>query len=252
MNHLRIVGDSIEIGQVIRNLVSNALKFTSQKGQVVIQGNVLLLLLFVVVVFFLSHLFRSVRYEPNYLPISRDRKSWSTVLPPQRAQVFSEITPSTIGNILITVTDSGPGLSEEQQHKLFREGVQFNPNELQAGQGSGLGLWISREIVSLHNGMIHVHSKGIGFGSSFEVTFPVILLNEDQPQHLQSSESELHDHHLPPPHEGQQSIQTVPTLTPTNSKEKYVLIVDDASSNRKLVSRMLKSRGYICHEAENG
>jgi signal transduction histidine kinase len=82
-------------------------------------------------------LFRSVRYEPNYLPISRDRKSWSTVLPPQRAQVFSEFTPSTIGNILITVTDSGPGLSEEQQHKLFREGVQFNPNELQAGQGSG-------------------------------------------------------------------------------------------------------------------
>ena len=93
--------------------------------------------------------------------------------------------------------------------------------------------------------MIHVHSKGIGFGSSFEVTFPVILLNEDQLQHLQSSESELHDHqhHLPPPHEGQQSIQTVPTFTPTNSKEKYVLIVDDASSNRKLVSRMLKSRG---------
>ena len=100
--------------------------------------------------------------------------------------------------------------------------------------------------------MIRVHSKGIGFGSSFEVTFPVILLNEDQPQHLQSSESELHDHHLQSPHEGQQSIQTVPTLTPTNSKEKYVLIVDDASSNRQLVSRMLKSRGDICHEAENG
>jgi signal transduction histidine kinase len=47
------------------------------------------------------------------------------------------------GSLVVTVTDSGAGISKDNQLHLFREGVQFNANQLQAGQGSGLGLWIS-------------------------------------------------------------------------------------------------------------
>lgn len=35
------------------------------------------------------------------------------------------------------------GLSADHLDKLFKEGVQFNPNKLQSGGGSGLGLWIA-------------------------------------------------------------------------------------------------------------
>jgi CheY-like chemotaxis protein len=136
--------------------------------------------------------------------------------------------------VIIRVSDSGPGLSEEQQRSLFQQGVQFNANQLQAGQGSGLGLWISKEIVNLHRGHIRVMSDGLGFGSTFEVKLPVVL---------------------------RESAVNVETTIPENRKELkahietflgHVLVVDDAASNRKIVSRLLKSRGFICHEAENG
>lgn len=44
----------------------------------------------------------------------------------------------------IAVTDSGAGISIENQRKLFGQYVQFNAAALQQGKGSGLGLWISK------------------------------------------------------------------------------------------------------------
>ncbi|RYH28639.1 ATP-binding protein [archaeon] len=45
------------------------------------------------------------------------------------------------GVVRISVTDSGVGISKEDQKRLFREIVQFDAAKLQKGQGSGLGLW---------------------------------------------------------------------------------------------------------------
>jgi len=47
---------------------------------------------------------------------------------------------------------------QEQQEVLFTSSIQFNANILQHGQGSGLGLWISSNIVQLHDGIIGVES----------------------------------------------------------------------------------------------
>lgn len=82
--------------------------------------------------------------------------------------------PCSCADVHIRVTDSGPGLSPDQQERMFQEGVQFNANELQAGEGSGLGLWISREIVKQHNGVIGVKSEGLGKGATFSITIPVL------------------------------------------------------------------------------
>jgi len=46
--------------------------------------------------------------------------------------------------VRVSVVDNGPGISLEDQKKLFGKYVQFNPGALQSGKGSGLGLWISR------------------------------------------------------------------------------------------------------------
>ena len=63
---------------------------------------------------------------------------------------------------MITVTDHGVGMVEEDLRLLFREDVQFNPDQLQASGGSGLGLYIAQGMVDLHGGVIEATSPGLG------------------------------------------------------------------------------------------
>lgn len=73
------------------------------------------------------------------------------------------------GKLRITVTDTGAGLTEENISRLFNEVVQFNPEILQSGGGSGLGLWITNSIVKMHHGTVCAESEGLGKGCSFTV-----------------------------------------------------------------------------------
>ena len=87
------------------------------------------------------------------------------------------VTSSELGNhgkLIIMVSDSGPGISEENQKKLFRSVIQFDPEKNQGGGGSGFGLFISKGIVDLHNGSISVRSEGEGHGSSFILAMPMV------------------------------------------------------------------------------
>ena len=59
-------------------------------------------------------------------------------------------TYSLSPTIMISVIDSGAGLTETNIQGLFKEGVQFNANTLQGGGGSGFGLYISKAITELH------------------------------------------------------------------------------------------------------
>ena len=58
---------------------------------------------------------------------------------------FTEIADirSPIGTLIIDVIDSGVGIAIEDQDRLFKEIVQFNPSVLQGGGGSGLGMMVS-------------------------------------------------------------------------------------------------------------
>jgi signal transduction histidine kinase len=129
-----LLGDSFKISQVIRNIVSNAIKFTSDGHNVTV----------------------TVQWQPNGLPNFHTAQflEYGSGIIPENAvlplhfneQVFDVplrcVRPA--GSVLIECTDEGPGLSPDQVEKLFGQGVQFNANELQSGGGSGLGLWISK------------------------------------------------------------------------------------------------------------
>ena len=91
--------------------------------------------------------------------------------------------------LVIEIQDSGAGISTENQSRLFKEIVQFNPEKLQACGGSGFGLWISKSIVAMHEGAISVHSEGEGHGSTFRLEIPmtryvnhtsILVLKNDQ------------------------------------------------------------------------
>lgn len=77
----------------------------------------------------------------------------------------------------ISVSDTGIGLTREEMNRIFTrfgkierygEGLEFIDI-----QGSGLGLFISKEIVNLHNGQIWAESEGRGKGSTFTMKLPI-------------------------------------------------------------------------------
>jgi len=72
------------------------------------------------------------------------------------------------GQVLIELQDSGPGISPELQKKIFEPFFTTKA----AGQGTGLGLWVSYGIVESHGGRIEVRSS-LGSGATFVISLPV-------------------------------------------------------------------------------
>jgi len=76
------------------------------------------------------------------------------------------------GAFHVSVSDTGPGISEADQQKIFEEFQQADSSSTRAKGGSGLGLSISRRIVELHGGHLWVESA-LGHGSTFHFTVPL-------------------------------------------------------------------------------
>ena len=71
----------------------------------------------------------------------------------------------------IEVSDSGPGIDEEEQKQLFKRFWQGNPGK-KYSHGSGLGLYLCKQIIEVHGGTIACASIP-GSGCSFTVTLPI-------------------------------------------------------------------------------
>jgi signal transduction histidine kinase len=75
--------------------------------------------------------------------------------------------------ILFAVTDNGIGISPETKNKLFEKFSRGEGGRINTG-GSGLGLYLAREIARAHNGDVRIESEGLGKGSTFTVSIPGI------------------------------------------------------------------------------
>jgi len=89
---------------------------------------------------------------------------------PEGGQVELSVRRSD-GDILVSVTDKGPGIPEEFRNRIFEKFTQADSSDTRQIGGTGLGLSISRAIVEQHQGTINFESK-IGEGTTFIVTLP--------------------------------------------------------------------------------
>ncbi len=82
-------------------------------------------------------------------------------------------TNASKAGLEIRVSDSGMGISAEDQRRLFEKFYRVKNSETAKITGTGLGLWITREIVRAMNGEVSVESIK-GKGSDFILRFPVV------------------------------------------------------------------------------
>jgi signal transduction histidine kinase/CheY-like chemotaxis protein/AraC-like DNA-binding protein len=78
------------------------------------------------------------------------------------------------GNLFVRVTDSGRGIPAEESEHIF-ERYYSGPNHLRNANGTGIGLYLVRQLVEMQKGTISVASI-VGKGSTFTVTLPLTVL----------------------------------------------------------------------------
>ena len=128
-----VTGDPDRIGQILSNLISNAVNYTPEGGRV------------------------TIRTRRCNAPAEADR--------PPRRQPGSE----PAAGVCIDVIDTGPGIPEDKREAIFEEFTRLAP---EAGRGTGLGLAISRRLARLMGGDLTVESE-VGRGSTFTLWLPI-------------------------------------------------------------------------------
>ena len=154
--------------------------------------------------------------------------------------------------LVVSVTDTGAGMTKEQLKKVFAEGVQFNVNKLQAGKGSGLGMYITKGIVEQHGGSLTVNSGGPGLGSTFIMKLPLYNVPEDQRPKTEKAKSSRRGNGALSTNKNKDDDKNNDDSDSSSFTQLYILVVDDSAMNRKLLVRLLKNQGHVVEEAEDG
>ncbi len=141
-------------------------------------------------------------------------------------------------NAIVSVTDTGKGISEEQQQQIFLPYEQGRTGEI---GGTGIGLSITKQLVELHGGVLKVVSEP-GAGSTFSFTLPV----------AGSDASEM-SVSLPLSYGvSNQPTLSIPAEMEAEPGRYQVLVVDDEPVNLQVVASILDLAGISFRTATDG
>ena len=89
---------------------------------------------------------------------------------PEGGKVHVELHQQN-GVIKFKITDTGLGISQEDQERVFERFYKADKSRTRSNGGSGLGLSIAKKIMDMHKGMIEVESQ-VDAGTAFTVSLP--------------------------------------------------------------------------------
>ncbi|MGB9929292.1 MAG: response regulator [Methanosarcina sp.] len=163
---------------------------------------------------------------------------------------------------LISVTDTGIGISPEDQKKLFQPFMQLDASTSKQYCGTGLGLALVKKIVALHEGDIWVESD-IEKGSTFTFAIPLIKPPETKKGKDAKLDSVILEFELNKAEalsvkesvEHPREIGQLPEIhysEKEDAKQELVLIVEDDKNSSDLLSIVLRDAGYSVALLSNG
>jgi len=160
--------------------------------------------------------------------------------------------PSSSATLECLVKDSGPGIPFEKAQRLFQPFIQGDNSISRRYGGTGLGLFLSRQLARLLGGDLILHESKLEKGSTFRIT--VDAGNDEEPE-------------APLPVKDLKEISSTPaiskdllrttdppnrTLLWNNQEQELatrypvsILVVDDNDVNRRLMLQVLKRLGYL-------
>jgi signal transduction histidine kinase len=148
-------------------------------------------------------------------------------------RVDGEFTGAGKFTLRISVEDSGTGIPADQLLCIFEKFTQADGSVSRRFGGTGLGLAITRSLVELHGGDIQVQSE-LGRGSTFAVT----LKCEADATSDTVQKANLMEH--------------VPSVPSTAASPARILVVEDNQVNQKVVTAVLRKRGFFIELANDG
>lgn len=135
---------------------------------------------------------------------------------------------------LFEVSDTGPGISREDQAHLFQPFYQTEVG-MNKGEGTGLGLVISRECARLMNGDLTLVSQ-LGEGSCFTLRIPLSAVSTP----------------VSSAHPQRPAVIALEHSAHQHAAALRILVVDDKEDNRELVRQILRLLGIEARTVENG
>lgn len=133
-----------------------------------------------------------------------------------------------VSDVVVTVRDSGIGISSEVMPNIFEIFTQGDPSLERMQGGLGIGLTLVRRLVEMHGGSVEAFSDGLGRGSEFVVRLPA-LAEKSQPPAPGPSESE-----------------------PGAVAARRILVVDDNHDTANSLAMLLRMSGIETHTAFDG
>ncbi len=148
-----------------------------------------------------------------------------------------EVTVRRVNShVEISVADNGQGIDETLLPRIFDRFNQGDASTTRTHGGLGLGLAIARQLVELHGGQISVESAGKDQGSRFSVRLPLSLTNrrdESAPAMLGAADPEAAN-----------------LVAAVRLDGVRILVVEDNSDARQMLSRVLQTCGATIHAAD--